>query len=216
MRPVAACLPGIPLEHAYGQGVGDSVRNIPLSFQQAVDSIARVDLRDDLVVNEIDAPGKIAPYAIAFAGDVRPTRHATDSELATGRFIVLYDEEEPDAWGGPFRVVCYAQAPLETDIGVDPFLADVAWSWLIDALDSRKSEYKAASGTATKVLSTGFGELARQGDGATIEIRASWSPATSDLASHIEAWGELLCQLAGRPPETDGVASIQRSRTRRD
>ena len=36
------------------------------------------------------------------------------------RFVLLYDPEEPDAWGGPFRVICYAQAPLETDIGVDP------------------------------------------------------------------------------------------------
>ena len=82
--------------------------------------------------------------------------------LGTGRFVLLYDPEEPEAWGGPFRVVCFAQAPLETDIGLDPFVAGVAWSWLEDALAVRGAHYAAASGTATKVISTGFGELAGQ------------------------------------------------------
>lgn len=59
--------------------------------------------------------------------------------------------------------------PLEADIGVDPLLADVAWSWLIDALDSRHAAYHSASGTATKTLSKGFGSLAEEGDGAQIE-----------------------------------------------
>ena len=53
--------------------------------------------------------------------------------------------------------MCFAQAPLEPDIGVDPILADVAWSWLVDALDSRRAGYHSASGTATKTLSKGFG-----------------------------------------------------------
>ena len=42
---------------------------------------------------------------------------------------------------GAWRIVCFAQAPLEPDIGVDPLLADVAWSWLVDALDSRRAAY---------------------------------------------------------------------------
>ncbi|WKK71343.1 DUF3000 family protein [Rathayibacter oskolensis] len=140
-----------------------------------------------------------------------------DSELGTGRFILLYDPEEPEQWGGPFRVVCFAQAPLEIEIGTDPFLAEVAWSWLIDALDVRGATYTAASGTATKVLSTGFGELAAQGDGAQIEIRASWSPDDAQLAAHVEGWGELLCMLAGLPPVSgDGVTSLALRRNTRD
>jgi hypothetical protein len=160
------------------------------------------------VINEIPAPAELAPFSIALAADVSPARHGADSDLGTGRFILLYDQEEPESWGGRFRVVCFAQAPLETEIGLDPFLADVAWSWLVDALDARSAAYTAASGTATKVISTGFGELARQGDGAQIELRASWSPLETDVSAHVEGWGELLCMLAGLPPTPEGVSLL--------
>ncbi len=166
------------------------------------------------MLTEIPAPGSLAPDSIAFAADVTPARHSADSELATGRFILLHDASQPEAWGGAFRVVCYAQAPLETDIGVDPFLAEVAWSWLVDALESRGAGYDAVSGTATRILSTGFGGLAEQGDGAQIELRASWSPVDHAVASHLEAWGDLLCMLAGLPPTPDGVALLSARRAR--
>ena len=176
-------------------------------------SIRDATLREELVVTEISAPGNLAPFSLALAADVTPARHGSDSELATGRFILLYDPSAPEAWGGPFRVVCYAQAPLETDIGVDPFLAEVAWSWLIDALDSRGAAYASPSGTATTILSTGFGELAEQGDGAQIELRASWTPVGHSLSSHVEGWGDLLCMLAGLPPTPEGVSLLSARRT---
>ena len=189
--------------------------SVPRPFTAALESIKHASTRPELVITEIPAPAKLAPYSIALAADVTPARHGSDSELGTGRFILLYDPEEPDAWGGPFRVVCFAQAPLETEIGLDPFLADVAWSWLVDALDGRDAKYTAASGTATKVISTGFGELARAGDGAQIELRASWSPLESDIARHVEGWGELLCMLAGIPPTPEGVSVLGGRRTSR-
>jgi hypothetical protein len=189
----------------------------PTVFVAARDAVRGARMRDELVVSEIPAPAQLAPHAVAFAADVRPSRHGVDSELGTGRFILLYDPEEPEAWGGPFRVVCFAQAPLETEIGLDPFLADVAWSWLVDSLDARGAQYSSASGTATKILSSGFGELAEHGDGAQIELRASWSPGIGDMTAHIEGWGELLCLLAGLPPlGAEGVASLDLRRNTRD
>jgi hypothetical protein len=171
--------------------------------------------RAELVINEIPAPGQLAPYSVALSADVRPSRHGSDSELGTGRFILLYDPEAPEAWGGRFRVVCFAQAPLETDIGLDPFLADVTWSWLVDALDTRGAQYTAASGTATKIISTGFGELAKQGDGSQIELRASWTPLDHNVAAHVEGWAELLCMLAGLPPTGEGVSLLSQHRANR-
>jgi Protein of unknown function (DUF3000) len=162
--------------------------------------------RTELSISEIPAPGSLAPNAVALAADVTPARHGIDSPLGTGRFILLHDPSAPEAWGGQFRVVCFAQAPLETDIGIDPFLADVAWSWLVDALDARGARYISASGTATKILSTGFGELESQGDGALIELRASWTPVDDAIGAHVEGWSELLCMLAGLPPAAEGVS----------
>jgi len=188
---------------------------VPAEFSAAREAISGVKTRPELVVTEIPAPGRLAPYAVALSADVRPARHGSDSELGTGRFVLLYDPDEPEAWGGRFRVVCFAQAPLETEIGLDPFLADVAWSWLVDALDARGARYTAASGTATKILSTGFGELAAQGDGAQIELRASWTPLETDVGSHVAGWGELLCMLAGLPPTTEGVSLLSTRRSKR-
>jgi len=185
----------------------------PAVFTSAVASLEQADHRSELRVTDITAPTNLAPFSRALAADVTPARHSEDSDLATGRFVLLYDPESPDAWGGEFRVICYAQAPLETDIGVDPFLAGVAWSWLTDALAAHGAEYTAASGTATKILSTGFGGLAEQGDGAQIELRASWTPTNNSIAAHVEAWGDLVCMLAGLPPTPEGVALLSARRT---
>jgi hypothetical protein len=186
----------------------------PHVFARAVEALQAAKTRPELTITEIPAPGGLAPHAVAFAADVTPARHGVDSPIGTGRFILLYDPAAPDAWGGEFRVVCFAQAPLETDMGVDPFLASVAWSWLTDALDARGATYIAASGTATKILSTGFGELASQGDGALIELRASWTPTDHEIGSHVEGWSELLCMLAGLPPAVEGVSLLSAHRTR--
>lgn len=190
--------------------------SVPAPFSAALDAVRRAVMRPELVVNEIPAPGNLAPFSIAMAADVAPARHGSDSELGTGRFILLYDPSAPDAWGGEFRVVCFVQAPLETDIGLDPFLADVTWSWLVDALDAKGAHYAAASGTATKIISTGYGELASQGDGAQIELRASWTPLDHELTAHVEGWGELLCMLAGLPPTVEGVSLLSARRVGRE
>ena len=188
--------------------------NLPEAFKLAVDSISSVVFREELTVRQIDSPSGVAPYSYALAADVLIAEHEHESQHGTGRFILLYDPAEPDSWGGPFRVVAFAQAPLEAEIGLDPFLANVAWSWLTDALTIREADYFNASGTATRILSTGFGELADSGEGAQIELRASWSPASPQMGEQAEAWGELLCMLAGLPPTADAVSLTARRRER--
>ena len=188
---------------------------LPAEFIAAVEAVRRVRSRAELVVTEISAPAQLAPYSIALAANIRPVQHGNDSALGTGRFILLYDPAEPEGWDGAFRVVCFAMAPLEVEIGLDPFLAEVTWAWLVDALDSRKATYTAASGTATKIISSGFGALAKQGDGAQIELRASWTPLNHNLTAHVEGWGELLCMLAGLPPAGEGVSMLSARRAAR-
>lgn len=193
----------------------ETEETLPPEFAVALRALRSALRRPELIVTEIPAPSRLAPYAVAFSADITPVRHGSDSDLGTGRFVLLYDPEEPDAWGGAFRVVCFAKAPLETEIGLDPFLAEVTWTWLVDALEARGARYVAASGTATKILSSGFGELARQGDGAQIELRASWTPLDHNLTAHVEGWGELLCMLAGLPPAGEGISMLSARRASR-
>ncbi len=193
----------------------ESDTDAPAPFARAVAAVRAAQARPEVEIVEISAPAGLAPFSIALAADVRPTTHGIDSLLGTGRFVLLYDPEEPDAWGGPFRVVAYAQAPLEAEIEVDPFIAQVAWSWLIDALAARGASYSSPSGTATKMLSTGFGELAGQADAAQLELRASWSPSGPEVGAQVEAWCDLLCMLAGLPPSSDAVSLLPRRRNPR-
>lgn len=185
------------------------------AFAAVADSLRALTFREDLSVREIPAPSGLAPDAIAFAGDVRPDAEGVDSEYGTGRFVLLHDADEPGAWDGAWRIVCFAQAPLEPEIGTDPLLADVAWSWLLDALHTRDADFHSESGTSTKTLSKGFGSLADEGDGAQIELRASWSPAGS-LTVHLQAWAELVCMLAGLPPGSEGIAVLGGKRAARE
>lgn len=173
-------------------------------FDAAAAELRETTFRDDIVVREIPSPTGLAPFSLALAADVRPDDHG-DSTYGTGRFVLLHDPEAPSAWGGSWRVIVFAQAPLEPEIGTDPLLADVTWSWLVDALDSRAAQYHSESGTSTKMLSKGFGGLADEGDGAQIELRASWTP-DAPLRPHVEAWAELVGMLAGLPPGSEDVA----------
>ncbi|MEV4667441.1 DUF3000 domain-containing protein [Microbacterium sp. LWO12-1.2] len=183
-------------------------------FDNAIAELRETAFRDDIVVREIGTPQGLAPFAIALAADVRPGDDG-ESVYGTGRFVLLHDPEAPDAWGGAWRIIIFAQAPLETEIGTDPLLADVTWSWLVDALDSRDAVYHAASGTSTKTLSKGFGGLAVEGDGAQIELRASWTPE-GPFRPHVEAWAELVGMLAGLPPGSEGIAVLGARKAVRD
>lgn len=186
----------------------------PEEFQRAQSSIEQLSFRKDVTVEPIPSPGGVAPFSFALSADIPHSASGTQAQHGTGRMIVLYDPAAPQSWGGNFRVVIYAQAPLEPEIGLDPFLAQVTWSWLTDALDSRGAKYFQASGTATRILSTGFGDLATETDGSLIELRASWSPTESDLSQHALAWVDVLCMQAGMPPTEDAVSINAKRRER--
>jgi hypothetical protein len=186
---------------------------VPTEFSDAVASAAQATLRPELRVVETAAPEGLAPFQLAWAADVEPTQTTSDEEYGTGRLVFLCDPERPEAWGSAYRMVVFAQAPVDPSMGADQFLPNVAWSWLMDALDTRGAEYHHAAGTTTTVLSTGFGELAGDSQGAQVEVRASWSPTSSDLKPHLEAWSEFVCMLAGFPPTPDGVAALPPQRT---
>lgn len=186
---------------------------IPDQFQRAIDDAAKAILRPELQVRDIPAPEGIAPHARAWAAVVSP--EARGGDHGTSRLVILCDPSEPEGWSGMFRAVCFAKAPLDKSMGEDPMLPRVAWSWLIDALDQHGADYARAAGTASTIVSTGFGELHNDSVGAEIEIRASWSPTSEKLASHLEAWSEFVCMLAGFPPTAEGVTALRAGRAER-
>ena len=137
---------------------------------------------------------------------------AEPPELATGRFILLHDPDGSDLWDGTFRIVTYIRAQLEADIGNDALLGSVAWTWLVEALESHHAPYRSAGGTATRSLSESYGTLSDRQDSIDIELRASWTPASADVQAHLEAWSDMVCTFAGLPPLPEGVRALPNRR----
>ncbi|WP_308469829.1 DUF3000 domain-containing protein [Kineococcus rubinsiae] len=183
----------------------------PTAFVEAVAALRDVRLRAEVQLTEVPAPARIAPHAVALAGDVL----LGEDELATGRFILLHDPSAPAEWDGTFRVVTYARADLEADLGSDPLLGQVSWTWLEDGLASAGARAARVGGTVTRVLSESYGDLADREPSVDVELRASWTAEPDaaghvDVTTHLHAWGELLCTVAGLPPLPEGVASLGR------
>lgn len=199
-----------------GAGAGAA----PAEFRDAVATMHAARLRPEIFCEEMPAPQRIAPHASALSADVT----VDDTDIGTGRIILLHDPAGNDAWDGTFRCVAYARAEVDIELISDPMLAEVGWSWLTEALEAHGASYAAASGTVTRVATESFGGMADEGGTAQIEIRASWTPlipeeatglAPLDLAPHVEAWGELLCTAAGLPPVPDGVSVMPSRRGQR-
>lgn len=172
------------------------------AFADAVETLRSVTPRDEIELEEVPPPQKLAPFAHALSGTVL----RDGEEVATGRLILLYDPDGHEAWQGTRRLVTYVTAELEAELAADQLLPAVGWSWLTDALDALDAEYTAAGGTVTQTLSTRFGALAGPPAAADIEIRASWTPRDDDLGIHLRAWCELLASTAGLPPP--GVTAL--------
>jgi hypothetical protein len=199
-----------------GTGAGAT----PPEFRDAVATMHAARLRPEIFCEEMPAPQRIAPYASALSADVT----VDDTDVATGRIILLHDPSGNDAWAGTFRCVAYARAEIDPELITDPMLGEVGWSWLTEALEAHGASYVAASGTVTRVATESFGGMSDEGGTAQIEIRASWTPAPAadapdlaplDLAPHVEAWGELLCTAAGLPPVPEGVTVMPSRRGQR-
>ncbi|HEX5543121.1 MAG TPA: DUF3000 domain-containing protein [Micromonospora sp.] len=175
---------------------------LPETFARAVTALRTATPREEILLEEVRAPQRLAPYAFALSATV--TR--AGDEVATGRLILLHDPAGHEAWKGSLRLVTYVAADLEVDIVADPLLPTVGWSWLTDALDAQDATYAAIGGTITRTLSTRFGELAGPPTAGDIEIRASWTPCDTDLRAHLLAWCALLSSAAGLPPP--GVSAL--------
>ncbi len=179
----------------------------PEPFAAAVRDLTSFAWDSRIHICELDPPAHIAPYAAALDADI--VDH--EEEVASGRLILLYDPRGNEIWQGDFRCVTFGQAEVTAEMVHDPFLAEVGWSWLMDSLTSRGASFGEESGTITTTASTPFGTKRAEAPQSHIEIRASWTPLLDEdhpLTVHLDAWQDLLCEIAGLPPQDDTVISL--------
>ena len=182
-------------------------------FAQALRDLRDVRLRPEIRLTEVPAPSRIAPHAVALNAEVVTGGAGQEGEeLASGRFVLLYDPSAPEPWDGVWRAVTFSRAELEPELANDPMLGAVGWSWLMEALGNHEASYVAEGGTITRVVSESFAGLEDRNANVEMEIRASWTPTGPDLGIHLQAWAELLCTIAGLPPLPEGVVALPRPR----
>ena len=177
-----------------------------VNFEEITTSIRAIKPRSEILLEEVPAPQKLAPYAFAMTADVL-------EDAATGRFVLLHDPDGQEGWSGKYRCVTFVRAAIDNEMAADPMLCNSGWTWLMESLKANGCEYTAPSGTVTKVASASFGTLENLDEDSELEVRASWTPTSGkNIADHIRAWVELLEMSAGLAPIPDGVTQLSRSK----
>lgn len=188
------------------------------TFEQLIESLRTFTPRDEIILEEVPAPQKLATHSFAFTADISNGAIGDDeAEVASGRFVLLHEPGGQDTWEGDFRCVTFMRADVDTEMQEDPLLPEVGWNWLLDSLAATGAEFSAPSGTVTRVSSASFGKLSPRNSDSEIEIRASWSPVINqidDIFLHVQAWCNLMTEVAGLPPVPEGVASLSAARRR--
>lgn len=165
-------------------------------------SAARV--RPEIELGPIRPPQRLAPFSYAVGAEVRHPDPVVVPEQsdgdAFGRLILLHDPDGSEAWEGTMRLVAYIQADLDSSEAVDPLLPEVAWSWLVDALESRSEHVTALGGTVTATTSVRYGDISGPPRAHQVELRASWTATSLELGTHVQAFCEVLEHAAGLPP----------------
>src|SRR3954451_24624433 len=186
-------------------------------FAEAVAALSGASLPAPIDLETLPSPVNLAPHAHAVGGAVvaASADGSADGEedLATGRLVLLHRPGGHEEWRGAWRFVALVEADLEAEIAEDPLLAEVGWSWLLEALDEHGAGYTAESGTVSRSSSRGFGGLSGRPATTAVEIRASWTPVPApdgrgggsgsgsgiDFAAHLAAWCGLMMMCAGLP-----------------
>lgn len=186
-------------------GAGDRGRNAggdepPAAFRAALAALDGVRARPEITLEHIPAPQRLAPWAHAIGALVTEPDGDDDVEIASARFIVLFDPDGHEAWNGTTRCVGYLSAETDEQLVDDEMFSEVAWSWLTDALTDAGAAHHAVGGTVTRTASTRFGDLAGPEHSVDVEMRASWTAEDTALDRHLLAWLEVLGNAAGLPP----------------
>lgn len=183
----------------------------PAQFREAVAAMNAAGVRPEIELGPIRPPQRLAPFSYALGAEVKRDESTVLADVpgatgaaglsdAFGRLILLHDPDGADAWDGTMRLVAFIQADLDSHEAVDPLLPEVAWSWLVEALESRSDEVTALGGTVTATSSVRYGDISGPPRAHQLELRASWTATTLALGPHVQAFCEVLEHAAGLPP----------------
>mgnify|MGYP000396718677 CR=1 FL=1 len=112
------------------------------NFDDIIAQIRAIKPRVEILLEEVPAPQKLAPFAFAMTADVL-------EDAATGRFVLLHDPDGQEGWAGYFRCVTFVRAAIDNEMAADPMLCNIGWTWLMESLKANGCDFTAPSGTVT-------------------------------------------------------------------
>jgi hypothetical protein len=182
---------------------------VPARFVEALESIRAAALPREVELEEIPAPTRAASFAVALEARLPAQGDGDADDTASGSLVLLHEPGGHLVWDGDFRIVTVAKADLEPELASDPFVAEVAWSYLAEALDLESLPCSELAGTVTRTVSESFGSLKGRGTTVGVEVRASWTPAGPDVGEQLAAWVAFLAHLGGVELLPPGVTPLR-------
>jgi len=185
------------------------------TFTLATAQIRSASVRPDVVLAEVPAPSRLAPFSLALTAEPADL----DDDTFSGRFVLLHDPDGVDEWDGTFRVVIFFRAALELDMLNDELVRRVAWSWISESTENLN--VTELGGTVTTNFGESFGSLDDRPADGFVEVRASWTPLEStsgitqdSMDSHLLSWVKCLEFAGGLTPLDGGVTPVNVARRR--
>ncbi|WP_101617775.1 DUF3000 family protein [Bifidobacterium margollesii] len=176
---------------------------VPKAVDEAVRSVRRMTLRDDLEYREIPVPASLADYGI---GVEMTTGEHVDAAVS-GWIMVLYARQARPEWASHWRCVAFASWALgpENHNSLTPSLY---WADVERLLAGRR--LGSLIGTVSVNHNTRFPSAPDDGRiSASVgcEARASWTPASEtgilDAGRQIDMWARFLSSLMDNEEGTD-------------
>jgi len=85
------------------------------TFEEMIELLRTFTPRDEIILEEVPAPQKLAAYSFAFTADISNGQSGdAEDEVASGRFVILHEPGGQDTWEGDFRCVSFMRADVET------------------------------------------------------------------------------------------------------
>jgi hypothetical protein len=173
--------------------------NLPPAFVEILESLQDANKSSSIRLIECDPPKKLSKCSVGIEGYLDP-------DIATGRFVVLYDPLKNELWGGDTRVMTYTEADLNADMYKKCDYADQIWAHYLKELE----RIGAASATSTITVTSDhyYGDIealdlglpsvgACRESSQGIEIRASWTASSRSLLKDLQVWEKMMLQIAG-------------------
>jgi hypothetical protein len=87
------------------------------TFEEMIELLRTFTPRDEIILEEVPAPQKLAAYSFAFTADISNGQKGdAEDEVASGRFVILHEPGGQDTWEGDFRCVTFMRADVDSEM----------------------------------------------------------------------------------------------------